>query len=433
MPKRSAPLTDKQCRQLKYDPETRSANKLRDGDGLFLHVLSTGRKVWRLEYRTAKGTRSEATFPHDYGTDAGTLAKARAWRMETKALVAEGIDPVQQSRANKAARQAAALSTFGASAEEWLAHKSEDWAPATVDKAKSTLENVLLPWLARRPVAEITPQEILHCLQRYERQGKRSTAHNARMYASQIFRRAAIMGLRMDDPCSALRGALKPKDEARFAHLTEPAEIGQCLAAIDNYHGAIVVKFALQLLPLTMLRPGALRELRWSMVNWDRKLLDVPAGIMKATRNRASASESRPHIVPLSRQALTLLNDLYDITYQGDDGGLVFPGLRHRDRPLSENTLNQALLALGYSRSQQVPHGFRHIASTWLNENKHANGWDADAIERALGHYDSSIRGVYNKAEYLPQRTAFMQCLADHFDELKAKKNKLVEGREAVA
>ena len=419
MPKRSAPLTDKQCRQLKYDPESRSANKLRDGDGLFLHVLSTGRKVWRLEYRTAKGTRSEATFPHDYGAEYGSLAAARAWRAETKALIAEGIDPVQHVKAQRAARHAAAISTFRAASEEWIAHKSEDWAPATQAKVVSTLDNVLMPWLGPRPVAEITPQEILHCLQRYERQNKRSMAHNAKTYAGQIFRRTIVLGLRNDDPAAALKGALKPKNEREMAHLQSDAEIGGLLRAIDAYHGTPTVRAALRLLPLLFCRPGELRMACWAEVDTEAGIWEIPAERMKMRR---------AHIVPLSVQAKAILSELASFTrHSGED--LLFPAVRHKGRPMSENTLNAALRSMGYDKSQQTAHGFRHIASTKL----HDLGWDSMVIERQLAHKDpNEMRRKYNKATYWEKRVEMMQAWADYLDSIKLGRGKVVGINHAV-
>lgn len=407
MPRKIKPLTDLECKRHRYSPDSRGKNKLRDGDGLLLEALPSGRKVWRLEYRTAKGTRSEATLPHDYGTRGGALTKAREWRVEMRALIAQGVDPTQHAKAQVIAKRAEALATFRAAADEWMEHKFCDWAPATREKVKSTLENVLLPWLGDRPVAAITPQELLHCLQRYERQGKRSSAHNARSYAGQIFRRSVILGQRLDDPAAALKGALKPKNEKNMAHLTDPAEIGGLLRAIDAYAAHPAVRHGLRLLPLLFCRPGELRAARWSEFNLPAALWEIPAVRTKLRR---------PHLVPLSAQALEVLGELADLTrLEGDD--LLFPNVRHRGRPMSENTFNAALAAIGYGGSVQTPHGFRHVASTRLHEL----GWASHLIERQMAHADSNaIRGVYNKAEYLPDRTRMMQAWADYLDQLRA-------------
>lgn len=403
MPKIITPLSDVDCRSLRHKPGGRAANRLRDGGGLLLEVLPAGRKVWRLEYRYA-GKRNVATHPDDYPVT--TLAAARKWRTELQSLLTEGVDPNQHTRAQAQARQAAALATFEAAAEEWRAHKASGWSEGQQRKVEGILRRTLLPWLGRRPVASVTPQELLHCLQRAEKEGLHETAHKAREYASAIFRRSILLGLRNDDPAAALKGALQPKKAKNYAHLTDPAEIGGLLRAIDGFRGMPEVHAALKLLPLVFLRPG--KELsggRWDEIDFDARIWSLPADRMKS---------KLPHVVPLSEQAVAILRELEPLTAHSPSG-LLFPG-RDRRKPISENTLNASLRRLGYTKEQQCAHGFRHIASTRLHEL----GWDTRYIEKQMSHGDRNlIRATYNKAEYLQERTEMMQAWADHLDGLR--------------
>jgi len=406
MPKRITPLSDADCRNHRHKPEgSRAENRLRDGGGLFLEAMANGRRVWRLKYRGPRG-ENIATMTPDYGKRGGGLADARRWRDEIKAQLGDGLDPNQQAKAEEQARHAAALSTFEAAADEWREHNAEKWSANYAEKVEGIIRRVLLPWLGKRPIADITEQELLCCLQRVEKQGLLHTAHDARQYASAIFRRAKLLGTRKaDNPADALKGVLKPQKKQNYPHLTDPAEIGALLRAIDGLNGTPEVCYAMRLLPLVFTRPTELRAASWDEINLDVALWTIPAERMKMRR---------VHLVPLSEQVVAILRELEPLTCHSP-AGLLFPG-RDRRKPISEATFNAALRRLGYDKSQQTPHGFRHIASTRLHEL----GWDSRIVEMQLAHADrNSIRAVYNKAEYLPERTKMMQAWADHLDMLK--------------
>lgn len=414
MAKTIKPLSDVECRRHKYSAGSAGRNKLRDGGGLMLVALATGRKVWRLEYRSAKGTKNMATYRHDYGTDGGTLTKARQWREQMRALLAEGIDPNQYADQQARQQAAAQLSTFKAIAEEWIEWKSAAWSEVQTKKVRGIVERVLMPWLGKRPVPAITTLEILHCLQRFEKQGKRETAHKAREYAGAIFRRAILHGLVTTNPADALKGALLAKDGGNYAHLKGSEEIGGLLRAIDGFDGMPQVKAALQILPYVFVRPSELREARWSEFNLGEAIWTVP-------EDRKGRKARPEHVVPLSEQVIATLEELQPVTCHADHS-LLFPGARDPRRPISDNTLNAALRRLGYSKDQQTAHGFRHIASTRLHEM----GWKSHVIETQLAHKDrDTIRGTYNKAEYLEERREMMQAWADHLDSLKAGNTKV--------
>ena len=231
---------------------------------------------------------------------------------------------------------------------------------------------------------------------------------------STIFRYAIATGRAKRDPAADLRGALPKAASRNFASLTDPEQVAQLLRAIDGYQGSAVTLAALRLAPLVFQRPGELRGMRWDEVDLDAAEWRIPAMRQKLRKAAKENPRTPPHIVPLSRQAVAVLRELHRLT---GHGVLAFPGTRVTSRPISDNTVNAALRRLGYSKEEMTGHGFRHMASTRLNEM----GWNPDAIERQLSHKDTNdIRATYNQAQYLPERREMMQAWADYLDGLKA-------------
>ena len=207
------------------------------------------------------------------------------------------------------------------------------------------------------------------------------------------------------DSAADLRGALPPVKSKRFASITDPKAIGKLLRDLDGYQGSFVTICALKLAPLVFVRPGELRHAEWLEVDLDEAMWRIPGEKMKM---------KQVHLVPLSRQVVEILRELYPLT---GGGKYLFPGVRSKDRPMSENTVLAALRRLGYTKDEMTGHGFRSMASTILNEK----GWDRDAIERQLAHAErDAVRAAYNYAEYLPERKKMMQEWADYLDKLKA-------------
>jgi integrase len=245
----------------------------------------------------------------------------------------------------------------------------------------------------------------LAVLRKIEMHGSVNQAHKVREICSRVFRYAIATSRAERDTAADLRGTLKSFTQTPRAALTDPKKIGGLLRAIDGFDGTFVVKSGLQLLALTFLRPGELRLGEWAEVDFAEKLWCIPAGRMKMRRE---------HLVPLSRQACELLQNLYELT--GDEK-LMFPGLRSPKTPLSDATFIAALRRMGYAKDEMCAHGFRSMASTILNEQ----GYPADAIEKQLAHNPrDKIRGIYNRAEYLPKRREIMQDWADYLDVLRA-------------
>ncbi len=375
--------------------------KLADEKGLYLLINPNGSKLWKCKYRFLNKEKklSFGAYPDV------TLAQSREKRDEARKQLADDIDPGILKNSIKRSKQLAAGNSFEAIAREWHAKFTPRW---TLEHSKRTLirlEQNIFPWVGKRPIIEVTAPEILSALRRIESRGAIETAHRVHQLCGQIFRYAIASGRAERDISADLKGALAPVKKKHHASIIDPTEIGKLLRAIDDYIGFFITKCALQLAPLFFVRPGELRKAEWLEFNFETAEWRIPANKMKMRVM---------HIVPLSTQAIAILKSLQ--AYSGDYQ-YVFPGIRTKTRPMSENTVLAALRRLGYSPDEMTGHGFRSMASTLLNEQ----GWNRDAIERQLAHAErNNIRAAYNYAEYLPERRNMMQSWADYLDELKA-------------
>jgi integrase len=397
MPKRIAPLTDTKVRTTR---PTEKPQKLFDGRGLFLLVTPTGGRLWRFKYRFGGSEKllSIGTYPET------SLAEARQRRDQASALLANGIDPSETKKAQKAAGNQE-TETFEIIAREWYAKFSPSWATSHAKTTIRRLELFIFPWLGARPVKTITAPELLAALRRIEAKGALETAHRVKQVCGQVFRYAIATGRAERDPSGDLRGAIPPASGKHMATITDPKEIAGLLRSIDDYRGGIVTRCALQLAPLVFVRPGELRQAEWSEFNLETAEWRIPSERMKA---RAV------HIVPLSRQALDILREIHPLT---GHGRYVFPSPRTDSRPMSSNAILSALRRMGYAKDEMSGHGFRSMASTLLNEQ----GWNRDAIERQLAHAErNSVRAAYNYAEFMPERKKMMQAWADYLEGIKS-------------
>jgi len=377
--------------------------KMSDGGGLFLLVKKTGSKYWRLKYRYADKEKSLAlgVYPEI------TLSKARELKEDARRLVAHGTDPSELRRAEKSARNDAATNSFKSVAEEWFRIKMTDKSTTYKERVDRLLANDLLPYLGRRPIAEITPPELLAVLRRIESRGARESAHKAKQVVGLVIRYAIATGRAERDPSTDLKGALQPPIKGHHAALTKPSEVGKLMMAIDAYQGTPVVRTALRLSPLLFCRPGELRHMEWSEINWKESRWELPAGKMKM---------NAPHIVPLSRQAMNVLRDIEPIT--SGRGKYVLPSARGASRPLSENGVRVALRTMGFDNQSMTAHGFRATARTLLDE---VLGYRIEWIECQLAHAVKDANGrAYNRTSYLKQRREMMQKWADYLDNLKS-------------
>jgi integrase len=375
--------------------------KIADGGGLYLEVMPTGAKYWRLKYRVGGkekrlgfGVYPEVRPP-----------EARKKAQEARDLIRAGTDPSEQRKATKRAQEQARANTFEAVAREWLEGRKSRVEPAQHAKTLARLENDVFPWLGKRPIAEIDAPEILVVLRRIDGRGARYSAHRVRSEISRVFRFAVATGKAKGDPARDLIGAIPPPVEKHFASVTEPAKVAEMLRAFDAFTGTFPVLCALRLAPLLFVRPGELRSAEWSAIDVDKA----------EWRYRVSKTKT-DHLVPLSTQAVAILRDLYALTGQGR---YVFPGARTAARPMSDAAINAALRRLGYDTKEEITgHGFRAMARTILHEELHQK---PEVIEHQLAHAVSDVLGTaYNRTKFLKERKTMMQQWADYLDKLKA-------------
>jgi integrase len=367
-----------------------------------LLVQPNGKKWWRFRY---KWNGREQMLSMGVYPDV-SLLQARERRNDARRLLARKIDPGAERRAVRAVER----QTFEGVARHYLAGlarqvRDNQRSAETLKKATWMLERFVFPDLGPRPIGEITSKELLVTLKKIETQNFRETARRTKQKCGQIFRHAVGLGYAERDITVDLRGLLESPLVEHHASITEPAQVGALLRALDNYHGRPETRAALRLAPLVFVRPGELRTAEWEHVDILAAQWRIPAHLMKMRR---------PHIVPLSHQAIEILHELKQKT---GDGRFLFPMQLNRERPMSEFTVNYALRALGYSSGQFTGHGFRSMATTLLNEH----GWDTEAIERQLGHVEGNgVKAAYNYAQHLPLRERMMQWWADYLYKLRA-------------
>lgn len=374
--------------------------KLSDGGGLHLLVEVSGKKLWRFRYQFGGKEKmiSFGSFPEV------SLADARGKRDVARKLLSGGVNPSEHKKQEKLVADVAASNTFGAIAEEHLTKLEEGGAAeATLAKNRWLLRDLASP-LTKRPIAEITPAEILVILKKYEKAGMRETAKRLRGAIGSVFRLAVATLRASGDPTHALRSAIAAPVVSHRPAITDEKQLGALMLALGECEAWPTLKLAIQFLALTMMRPGEVRYMRRNEIVWPASTWKIPAERMKMRR---------PHDVPLSKQALALLREVWPLT-EGEN--LVFPSIRSIRRPLSENAFNSVLRRLGYGSDEMCAHGFRTSASTILNER----GFNPDVIEAALAHEDpNKVRRAYNRAVYWEERKVLLQAWADLLDQFK--------------
>jgi len=340
----------------------KSIFRLADSEGLALEVTPAGGKHWRFRYR--RDGKADMLGLGSY--PAISLKDARARRDEARRLLAQGIDPAK-ARQEQHAESAMAANTFETITREWNAKTSPRWSESYAEKVLHRFETDIFPWLGGgKPIFDITAPEILTTIRRVEARGAHDIAKRLLQGTGSVFRYAIATGRAERDPAADFKGALPPRKVKHHASIIEPKKVAKLLRDIDEYQGSVVSRCALRLAPLVFVRPGELRKAEWSEIDLEQAEWRIPAEKMKM---------ASPHIVPLSKQALAILEEIKPLT---GSGRYVFPSLRTSLRPMSENTVSYALRNRGYSGDEQTGHGFGSLASTLLNEL----GWNRDAIER---------------------------------------------------
>lgn len=398
-------LTDATIRTQRI-PELKPV-KLRDGNGLYLEVTPKGAKYWRFRFWIAGRERlmSLGVYP------AVSLKQARILRDKARGLIAQGVDPAEaraQAKGKGAAKTPEAP-TFEAVAREWHAKESKKWAEAHAARIMGRMVNHLFPALGSSLISELKPLGVYPLLKGIEAEGKHETAQRLRQYIEGVFtfaiatgRAERNVGMEMRKSITSCRSTVRPA-------LTDPEAVGGLLRAIRGYDGGPVVAAALKLAPLTFTRPGELRQAEWSEFAFDDPA--GPVWVIPAHKTKMR----KEHVVPLSPQAVEVLEDIRMVSGQGR---YVFPCNRTSARPMSDMTVNAALRRMGYdTRTTHCGHGFRAMASTMLHEAK----WPTDAVERQLAHAEpNTTRRVYDRAEHLPERRRMMDRWADYLDRLAA-------------
>ena len=375
--------------------------KWRAGKGLYLLLRPDGARWWRMDYRRPvtgkRNTLSLGTYP-----DTG-LAEAGEHRDKARKLLAAGVDPGEHRKAVKAVSAERAANSFAAVADELLAQRAGKLAAGSVVRERRLLEKDLSPYIGDTPVAGVTAPALLAALRKVEARGAVETAHRARVLAGQVFRYAIATGRAERNPAADLVGALSQPVGGHFASVTEPAQVAPLLRAMHGYAGTPVAVAALKLAPLVFVRPGELRRARWADI-------DLDAGEWRFTASKTGT----PHIVPLATQAVAILRELHPLTGKRD---YVFPSVRGKDRPMSENTITAALRRMGFDGDTMTGHGFRAMARTILDE---VLGFRSDYIEHQLAHAVKDPNGrAYNRTAHLPERRKMMQAWADYLDNLR--------------
>jgi integrase len=379
-------LTDLAIKRIKPGP---SPVKASDSGGLHLLVTPTGGRLWKCAYRFAgkQRTLSFGAYPDV------SLGAARARREAAKTQLRQGIDPGAVVKAEKQAVIAATANTFSAVCTEWIDRKlvKQKRAGTTVRRAEWLLGK-LSDAVGDKQLSEIEAPDLLAVLRRAEAQDNHETAARMRAVASQIFRYGIATGRCKRDPASDLRGALTSATSTPHAAVTDPAEIGELMRAIDGFQRP-VKRLALKILSLTAARPGELLSAEWHEIVGD--VWTIPP---------QKAKMRREHRVPLSRQTITVLDELRTIT--GNSKHLL-ASPRKRSRSYAPNQLNDALREIGFDHDRHVAHGFRSTFSTTANES---GKWSPDVIELQLAHVErNKVRGAYNRAQHWPERVDMMQ------------------------
>jgi len=369
-----------------------------DSNGLVLEVKPSGVKAWRYRYKF----EGKATMMALGNYPAVSLAEARRLRDEARLLLDQNINP-REYKANRPVESVSTI-TFGEMFAEWFEHNRADWSEGYADDVLERCTNHLLPHLADRAIGEITAMDMLAVFKTIEARGTLNMLKKVKGYASRVFRYSVGMGRCAIDPTRDLPDDVFKKEQPkRYATTVDPVAIGGILRAVSGYAGYPQVRLALMMAPHVFLRPSELCGIRWDEVDYKNRLIRIPAARMKM---------KRPHIVPLSDQVLDLVMQAQALRLKSD---FLFESPRSFTRPIVADTLRSALRRLGVSDEELTTHGFRHMASTLLNEQ----GWPGDAIERQLAHVESNkIRGTYNQAEYLDVRRDMMQGWSDYLEGL---------------
>ncbi|MET3077460.1 integrase arm-type DNA-binding domain-containing protein [Pantoea leporis] len=384
-------LTDIQIRRAK--PQEKPYT-LSDGLGLALLINPDGSKGWRFRYRF----NGKAKLMSFGSYSLVSLAEAREKRDVARKQVANGVDPVEERKAQKLAKQLSAENSFEAISREWHTNKADRWTVAYRDEIIKTFEQDVFPFIGNRPISEIKPLELLEVLRRIEKRGALEKTRKVRQRCGEVFRYAIITGRAQYNPAPDLVVALSTPSQKHHPFLSSD-ELLHFVKDLEAYTGSLITKNATKIVMLTGVRTQEMRFATWSEVDLEKGLWEIPAERMKMRR---------PHTVPLSTQVIQLFKQLKPLTGHYP---YIFIGRNNRSKPISKESVNQVIELIGY-KGRLTGHGFRHTMSTILHEKGFESSW----IETQLAHHDKNrIRGIYNHAQYIEQRCKMLQWYADNY------------------
>jgi integrase len=368
---------------------------LSDSHGLVLFIEPSGSKLWRYRYRwQRKATMmSLGKYPEI------TINEARSKRDEIRNLINSGINP-QTFKKNSSDSGI----TFNEVFNQWHQNQLDNWTASYAHDIRQRAETYLIKYLGKKPITEISSKDIKMILLDLNNRDLLDTLEKIRGIAKRVFAYAVGMDWVENNPARDIPlDIFKKKQKRHYATITNPNEISRLLKALEMHKGSYEVRMALKIAPHLFLRPGELVGLRWSEVDLDENIIRINASRMKMRLD---------HIVPISSQVKKMLIGLKRL----NAGDLVFPG-RNRTRNITTNSLLVAIRSLGFGTSEFTTHGFRHMASTRLNEM----GFKGELIEKQLAHREkNNVRAVYNHADYLEERKEMMQTWSNYLNNLKS-------------
>ena len=375
------------------------AYKLSDGGGFYLFCHPNGGRYWRYDYRFAgkRLTLALGIYPDV------KLADARKSHQAAREWLAKGCDPSSLKRQNRLLQHEVVHNTFGLLSAEWFEVHMSGKSEGHAIRQQRILDKDLLPSLRHRPIEEITAPELLVVLRKVEARTI-DIAHRANQILKAVFNYSIDTGRLTHNPALNLSRALKRIETKHFAAITSPKELRPLLLAIEEYKGRGIVKIALKLSVLLFQRPGEIRTMRWSEINWEK---------LRWERAFISQKSRRDHISPLPAQAVLTLREMKEFTGTSE---YVFPNGRDWNRPMSDNGVRTALRAMGFSKEVMTPHGFRAMARTILEEEL---GYSDKLAELQISHKVHTPMGrAYDRTAFLPERAEMMQGWADYLDQL---------------
>ena len=389
--------------------------RLFDGEGLYLEITPSGGTYWRMKYRfNGKENRlAFGTYPNI------SLAEAREKRRIAKKELDAGRNPSEVKKLAKLETQKEYENNFENITREWHSQKKHTWNPKHAENILKCMEVDIFPHIGKRPIKDISPQEILAAVKKVEDRGARDLAHRLMQTSGQVFRYGVATGRNSRDITADIKGALQPAKSVGYAYLSEnelPAFMRKLERYEQDYGGRLLTKLAFKLLILTFVRSGEIRGALWEEFDFTKAQWKIPASRMKMKEE---------HIVPLSQQSITILHELQNLTGHSQ---FVFPSQHDPRSIMSENTFLRVLDILGY-KGKATGHGFRSTASTILNEH----GFRADVIERQLAHCErNQIRAAYNYAEYLPERVKMMEWWGNYIEKVISNSDNVMNFRKTL-